>query len=172
MLGSKSWSELMADMERIESRAEEQEKKRILFGTGEPDGLGVIHAREGMNMEEKVTKYFCDKHGKEFALTESDQPQPGGNMMKWISVKDRLPEDSMSFCSKCLVVIRTHGGPLPKGYYEYIEFATFMSAHEPDSELFDDGNTAYWEFDGNEQSIPFEVTHWMPLPELPGEEEK
>ena len=49
--------------------------------------------------------------------------------MKWISVEDRLPgEDENSICSKFLVVIRTCGGALPKGYYEYIELATFMSA--------------------------------------------
>ena len=88
-------------------------------------------------------------------------------MAEWISVEDRLPKDEMSFCTKYLVVIRTHGGALPKGYYEHIELATFMSACEPDPELFHEGNTAYWEFDGNEQSIPFEVTHWMPLPEPP-----
>ena len=89
--------------------------------------------------------------------------------MDWISVKERLPEVSMSFCDKCLVVIRTHGGILPKGYYECIEFATFRSACEPDSDDHWPGNTAYWEFDGNEQNIPFEVTDWMPLPKLPEE---
>ncbi len=91
-------------------------------------------------------------------------------MAKWINVKDQLPKDEMSFCIKYLVVIRTHGGALPEGYYEYIELASFMSACEPDSKLVHGGNTAYWEFDGNEQGIPFEVTHWMPLPRLPKQE--
>lgn len=87
----------------------------------------------------------------------------------WISVKDRLPKDEMSFCTKYLVIIRTHGGILPKGYYESIEFATFMPASEPDPKLFHPGNTAYWEFDGNEQNIPFHVTHWMIEPKFPKE---
>ena len=86
---------------------------------------------------------------------------------KWISTTDRLPKDEMSFCTKYLVVVRTHGGILPKGYYECIELASFMVACEPDPVILYEGHTAYWEFDGNEQNIPFEVTHWMPLPELP-----
>ena len=91
-------------------------------------------------------------------------------MSKWISVKDRLPEDELSFCTRYLVVIRTHGGLLPKEYFESIEFASFMRAsRKSNKNQFDEGNTAYWEFNGNEQSIPFEVTHWMPFPELPKE---
>ncbi len=89
-------------------------------------------------------------------------------MSEWISIKDRLPEDEMSFCTRYLVAIRTHGGILPKGYFESIEFASFVPARKPSVKpIDDDGNTAYWEFDGNEQNIPFEVTHWMPLPKLP-----
>jgi len=90
--------------------------------------------------------------------------------MKWISIKDRLPrDDECDICTKLLVVIRTIGGPLPEGYYELIELATFRPACEPNSDDYWPGNTAYWEFDGNEQSTPFDVTHWMPLPKLPKE---
>lgn len=84
----------------------------------------------------------------------------------WIPCSDRLPEEKDSGpCNIFLVVTRTHGGILPEGYYQHVTIATFMSANKADEHW--PGNTGYWEFDGNEQSIPFEVTHWMPMPEEP-----
>ena len=80
-------------------------------------------------------------------------------MSKWISVKDRLPEDELSFCTRYLVTIRTHGGTLPKGYYEFIEMATFVEVCDPDSKDHWPGNTAYWEFCGNEQDMLFNMIY-------------
>ena len=90
----------------------------------------------------------------------------GRMRVEWISVKDRLPEDK-SYWDPYLVIVQTHGGLLPDGCYRHIDLATFMPAGEPNEKEFDQGNTAYWEFDGREQNIPFFVSHWMPLPKLP-----
>lgn len=85
-------------------------------------------------------------------------------MSEWISVKDRLPEES-SIVDIFLVVVKTHGGALPDGCYRHVELASFMEASKSDKHF--PGNTAYWELDMSPQAIPFEVTHWMPVPGLP-----
>ncbi len=85
--------------------------------------------------------------------------------MNWIPVSERLPEEKNKYGDSYLVVVKTHGGLLPEACYRHIDMATFMPAMPADEHW--PGNTCYWEFNGNEQSIPFEVTHWMPLPELP-----
>jgi len=88
-------------------------------------------------------------------------------MSEWISVRERLPEESQGYsCCDFLVVVKTHGGILPNGYIS-VHKAQFMPARPKDDEAFWPGNTAYWEIFEAEMTTPFEVTHWMPLPEPP-----
>ena len=71
-------------------------------------------------------------------------------MMKWIPVSERLPEEPYG----CLLVVEEddYWGTIHEVLLPY--FAGF------------DGTN--WN-DGDGQTIPFEVTHWMPLPEPPKE---
>jgi hypothetical protein len=66
--------------------------------------------------------------------------------MKWISVKDRLPEDSQE------VIIYSEGGKVEAGVYYCKEFG------------FD-------YYDVSIRDIIVNVTHWMPLPEPPRDAE-
>lgn len=63
--------------------------------------------------------------------------------VKWISVKERLPEKETPNCTVDVLV--TDGTHINIGYYDYI-----------------DG--MWWTL---EDCFYFHVTHWMPLPELP-----
>lgn len=67
---------------------------------------------------------------------------------KWISVQDRLPEDDQD------VLICVNGDTIDTGYCWYSPYHADVR-----------GWTAYAAMRNN-------VTHWMPLPELPKEDEK
>lgn len=89
----------------------------------------------------------------EIAHLRSKQP-------KWISVKDRLPEDE--------------GYYLVRVYYSDIEHCAF--------EVYGwyKGSFIYWAggmelpvgINTHGENIPMKVTHWMPLPEPPKMEKK
>jgi hypothetical protein len=92
-------------------------------------------------------------------------------MSEWISVKDRLPteEDSKPWAT-FLVVCRTHGGY--DGAYVSVQKASFYP-DRPAGESYPEEKATdhYWEVDfGCGDRIPFDVTHWMPLPEPPNAE--
>ena len=68
---------------------------------------------------------------------------------EWISVKNRLPEES----GRYLVAAKLKGPVYPE--VSTVDFARY-------------GRKAGWY--RTDDDLPFEVTHWMPLPELPKEE--
>jgi hypothetical protein len=89
----------------------------------------------------------------------------------WISVKERLPTEEENTCPLAvfLVVCRTHGGY--NGAYQSVHRAAFYPDMEADADVPDDKPTThYWEIEGADMTIPFEVTHWRPLPNPPKEE--
>lgn len=70
-------------------------------------------------------------------------------MNKWISVKDRLPKEK-TFCSTFIVTLYSH----------YKDKSFVQPLHYIGGEWF--------EMCYEEPLDPeYEVTHWMPLPELP-----
>lgn len=79
-------------------------------------------------------------------------------MSEWISVKDRLPRKQ----GKYLTVI---GNPLG----EYILLLWFHPTAEKVSyEFMGNKNPIFYESDSEWGNITYDnVTHWMPLPELP-----
>lgn len=88
----------------------------------------------------------------------------GEKVSGWISVKDRLPEENECDCSlECLVVCRTFGGY--EGSYVSIEKAIFFKDIPADECL--GYYNHYWQITSGDMIIPFEVTHWQPLPEIP-----
>lgn len=70
--------------------------------------------------------------------------------MKWISVKDRLPEEGQW----CLVGYRW---TLGKKTHDSVEIKQFEKG------IFYDGETEYYSLVGELKG----VTHWMPLSDLP-----
>lgn len=64
---------------------------------------------------------------------------------KWISVKDRLPDERIYDCPCCLV---TDGSLIHMAYFVYGEW------------IFADSGQA-------KEKMFYKVTHWMPLPESP-----
>ena len=83
-------------------------------------------------------------------------------MSKWISVDKQLPEKDGAY----LCVVEYFSGP----HIEIIDFATKLS--DIDSYYFNGKHRKGWfEFDVDECTYweVLTVTHWMPLPEPPGE---
>ena len=83
-------------------------------------------------------------------------------MSKWISVDKQLPEKDGAY----LCVVEYFSGP----HIEIIDFATKLS--DIDSYYFNGKHRKGWfEFDVDECTYweILTVTHWMPLPEPPGE---
>jgi hypothetical protein len=77
-------------------------------------------------------------------------------MMDWISVEDALPENKWAGTSdKVLIVVESR-------QYEDLESRIWIGQYRHDQERWGMGlqRLERWE----------RVTHWMPLPELPGEE--
>jgi hypothetical protein len=80
--------------------------------------------------------------------------------MNWISVKDRLPETTAQSvgtgfeyqASKKLLILKDGESEAQKAIYQYGEnFKSFAQDYGDDMLIIE----------------PFEVTHWMPLPEAP-----
>ena len=80
-------------------------------------------------------------------------------MNEWISVKDRLPDKG----GKYLCVCRSSWGP----YMDILEFSPKLS--KLDKYDFSGKNYPGWaDYDGEYGWYEMDdVTHWMPLPELP-----
>lgn len=86
------------------------------------------------------------------------KPTDGLNM-KWISVKDRLPEDGED-----VLVYYADDFHITVGYFESNNVRYYIES---------DGSK-FCTYDGWETEIPWapkgRVTHWMPLPEAPKQE--
>lgn len=82
------------------------------------------------------------------------------NEKKWIPVKERLPEPGMM----CLVVVKMKYD-FEKEYEREIDVAEVV-----EGEGYIDGRYNTW-VDWQEGQEYIHVTHWMPLPGLPEEEE-
>jgi hypothetical protein len=76
------------------------------------------------------------------------------NKMKWISVEDRLPEDSTSMLCR-VQLLQAHP-----------TIVHFEAHYQPDSDY---GGWYDWCGDTDELD-GWRVTHWMELPELPEKE--
>jgi hypothetical protein len=77
-------------------------------------------------------------------------------MAEWISVKDRLPEETKKGYSDCVLVLGKALGEFYHGIGYYV-FDKFWPPH--------------WNCSGNwdEECDSLDITHWMPLPEPPKE---
>lgn len=78
--------------------------------------------------------------------------------IEWISVKDRLPEvptDSFPYVKNYLVVVRIFENHKEVRFMEYASY------------MFKGIIISRWKWDSI--NAPYEVTHWMPLPEPPTE---
>lgn len=78
--------------------------------------------------------------------------------IEWISVKDRLPEvptDSFPYAKTYPVVVRKFGNHREVMYMEYASY------------IFKGEIISLWKW--NSLNAPYEVTHWIPLPEPPKE---
>ena len=104
--------------------------------------------------------------------------------MKWISVKDKLPENERTV----LIAVRRQWFGCPSEYYKFVAKAFYTDGKHITEESnyvwdcenfqYDKANDAYvipegwWEStDYSEEfnAVDDEVTHWMELPELPEE---
>jgi hypothetical protein len=72
--------------------------------------------------------------------------------MKWISVDDRMPEDETP-----VLIVRNGEIRIGEIRWEHPSFEDTYEAFRYWDDPYDDGQS--WE--------NFEITHWMPLPELP-----
>lgn len=77
--------------------------------------------------------------------------------MKWISVKESLPDDKDGCCShECVLVLSKEGS------------ITFAQYYKPNWELlFDNGDKGVYSCVGRVGFDREKITHWMPLPSAP-----
>ena len=89
-------------------------------------------------------------------------------MSEWISVKDKLPEKDEQY-----LVYKVYKGPNFNefGLQEVCGFATNLK--DIDDEWFTKKRAGFYEYDSEVGFYePAGITHWMPLPEPPKENEK
>ena len=84
-------------------------------------------------------------------------------MSEWISVKDRLPEDDSTVL---VVAIAEFAARITFGMYRRV--VKIFDDDEDAWEILDPIHNLSWSWASNQNA---EVTHWMPLPELPEEGE-
>lgn len=126
-----------------------------------------------------LNKNYLDDYGKGFvaglcaALNMPTLPQPSNEALtEWVSVEERLPENSECWETYIVIVNRSHW---PTSSYDPCDAPydeTFVSTAKYDSKQ------KIWHLDWDEQlnalidieNAPLNgdyVTHWMPLPEPP-----
>ena len=95
--------------------------------------------------------------------------------MKWISVKDRLPEEIGLYAIRIyepLIEKVTFFDPIPANEeikWAYYTWKQSFICNESDNDIT--YNKEWGFFINGQQSSPLEnVTHWMPLPDAPKEE--
>jgi hypothetical protein len=86
----------------------------------------------------------------------------GGNMNEWISVKQQLPGDALA---QYLVYIKQQAG-----WNDTLIASWYPEVPETEEHgYYYAGHLAYWDIEGSGLTLPFEITHWMPLPNPPKE---
>lgn len=102
--------------------------------------------------------YDCRKSGKEYIALDS-LPKKIEFAVEWISVKDRIPPFDSS-----VVVINANDYKMCLAYNEsYSEL--MMTRLDPGKEYDSNGLEIFY------RKVPFEVTHWYPLPKWPEEKQ-
>ena len=89
-------------------------------------------------------------------------------MSEWISVKDRLPEMSEHYQSEDVLVCIDYRPDDPDTTED-----TYVSIDHVDFNCFGQGEFSCERDDPRDgEHSPYFVTHWMPLPEPPEDEQK
>ena len=120
-----------------------------------------------MNVREKLVELFydnnvrCDQKIEGLADDVMDIIANGVTVQEWVSVDDRLPENDGSY----LVTMNSFGGR------KYIGVRWFAKDGEAVNEYELAGQENVWYYHDSEWGyISIDsVTHWMPLPQLPKE---
>ena len=120
-----------------------------------------------MDVREKLVELFydnnvrCDQKIEGLADDVMDIIANGVTVQEWISVEDRLPENDGSY----LVTMNSFGGR------KYIGVRWFAKDGEAVNEYELAGQENVWYYHDSEWGyISIDsVTHWMPLPQLPKE---
>jgi len=80
-------------------------------------------------------------------------------MSEWISVKDSVPDDT-TYPGRVLVYLVTQPG------WGVISMAYWIPEDNGIDE-FHLKHPGYWKMENRQESVPFDITHWMPLPDPP-----
>lgn len=83
--------------------------------------------------------------------------------MKWISIKDKLPDDFNSCCSHDFVLVFSSSQEGPSGMYGIAQW------YEDGWEII--GESGGFSCVGEFKLTSDMITHWMPLPEKPKDDE-
>ena len=116
------------------------------------------------------TKCYVDMlHDAADAIETLEKTQRGDNALgqRWISAKERLPEEPGAY----IVFLRAFAGDKELGLAEYdLSYATEMFFDKAQMLWVGEGESYNAILSAVDATNAYHVTHWMPLPEPPKEE--